>query len=74
MSQIDSIAGVATNLSNAQFQAQYQVQVLKLQQDTMKALGSAAVGLIDSASATEEAALDLLQAALSTGQNLDVLA
>jgi len=51
MASITSTGGVGAGLSEAQFQVQYQVRVLKEQQNVSKALGALALELIRSSTA-----------------------
>lgn len=51
MAAITSVGGVGAGLSQAQFQVQYQVRVLKEQQQASKALGAIALDLIRSVTA-----------------------
>ena len=49
MASIASVGGVGAGLSQAQFQLQYQVQVLKEQQRVAESLGNVALELIRTA-------------------------
>jgi hypothetical protein len=52
MTGIASVGSVGAGLSQAQFQVQYQVNLLKDQQKVAKALGAVALDLIRSVTAT----------------------
>jgi hypothetical protein len=54
MSAIASVGGVGAGLSQAQFQVQYPVRVLKEQQQVTKALGAVALELLRSALAVKD--------------------
>ena len=64
MAGSNPVNGTGPALSRVQFEAQYQVQVLKKQQDTVKAVGEAAVELIQTA----------LSSATQTGTNINTIA
>ncbi|MBI4559398.1 MAG: YjfB family protein [Candidatus Hydrogenedentes bacterium] len=62
MDGIESIRGVAAELSRAQIEAEYQVRVFKKQQEVVMDLGSAALKLIQT----------VLSVDAASGQNINV--
>jgi len=59
MAGVSAVGGVGAGLSQARFQAEYQVRMLKEQQAVVADLGSAALKLIKTALSTEPMQHDL---------------
>ena len=64
MAGITALGGVGAGLSQAQFQVEYQVRVLKEQQNVAEGIGNAALKLIRAALVVEP----------TDGRDLDVIA